>query len=149
MSLKQELVEELTLILDSKIASIKKDIELTQKSANEETKSSMGDKYETGRAMAQNEKLKKQSILNNFLLLKKTLIQITFNDSEKIQFGSLVALDQMNVFISIALGEIEYKGNKYFCISPTTPLGKKLINKVKGDEIKLNKQVQILKVQNA
>ena len=43
------------LFQEAKIAEIKATIKKVQESGNNEQKSSMGDKYETGRAMSQNE----------------------------------------------------------------------------------------------
>ena len=43
-------------VIDQKLLLAKQTMEMAQESANEENKSSVGDKYETGRAMAQQER---------------------------------------------------------------------------------------------
>ena len=60
-----------------RIAATQEAIYTAQLSANEETKSSAGDKYETGRAMAQLEIEKNTAQLAEALKLKQMLKQIS------------------------------------------------------------------------
>ena len=53
LAVKQELYQLLLSRLDQDITALEQDVRDLQLSANEETKSSAGDKYETGRAMIQ------------------------------------------------------------------------------------------------
>lgn len=89
---------------------ISKAIEHAQLAANEETKSSAGDKYETGRAMMQLE-IEKQSVqLAEAMKLKHVLSQINpEKTTETIQSGSLVFTDQGNFYISISAGKLIWK----------------------------------------
>jgi len=103
MSVKIKLYERCLAFVEQRIASSQKAIEHAQQAANEETKSSAGDKYETGRAMMQLE-IEKQSVqLGEAMKLKQTLTQINpEKTTDSIQSGSLVYTDQGN-FISLSV----------------------------------------------
>jgi len=71
------------------------------------TKSSAGDKHETGRAMAQLEQEKLSSQLGQLTLLKEALAKIEPDEKhESIQFGSLIKTGNGYFFLSIGLGKI-------------------------------------------
>ncbi|WP_028980371.1 3-oxoacyl-ACP synthase [Sporocytophaga myxococcoides] len=139
MSVKIKLYELCTAFVEQRIASSQKAIEHAQLAANEETKSSAGDKYETGRAMMQLE-IEKQSVqLGEAMKLKQVLSQINpEKTSDSIQSGSLVFTDQGNFYISISAGKLDFEGITYFAISPVSPLGALLMTKKSGDVVQLN-----------
>lgn len=139
MSVKIKLYELCVAFVEQRIASSQKAIEHAQLAANEETKSSAGDKYETGRAMMQLE-IEKQSVqLAEAMKLKHVLSQINpEKTTETIQSGSLVSTDQGNFYISISAGKLDLEGMTYFAVSPVSPIGALLIGKKSGDAILLN-----------
>ncbi|MCR6639975.1 MAG: GreA/GreB family elongation factor [Sporocytophaga sp.] len=139
MSVKIKLYELCVAFVEQRIASSQKAIEHAQLAANEETKSSAGDKYETGRAMMQLE-IEKQSVqLAEAMKLKHVLSQINpEKTTETIQSGSLVFTDQGNFYISISAGKLDLEGMTYFAVSPVSPIGALLIGKKSGDTILLN-----------
>ncbi len=112
------------------------------------TKSSAGDKHETGRAMAQLEQEKLSKQLNNALELRNTLGKIDLSQPlTPIQFGSLVETSSGTFFISVSLGSIRVDEKDIFCISPVTPMGKALINGTVGQSISFNGQaIKILDI---
>jgi len=110
-----------------------------QASANEESKSSTGDKYETGRAMMHLETEKAATQLADALNMKRALDQIDIDKSSNTaKMGSIVITDNGNFFIAVAIGKIEIRKKDYFVISPLSPLGKELINRKVGDKIVVN-----------
>ena len=99
-----------------------------QLSANEETKSSAGDKYETGRAMAQLEIEKNSLQRAESLKLKQVLDQIEpAGKTLRVQRGSLVHTNQGSFYIAISAGQFIIRNKIYFAISPASPIGQKLI----------------------
>ena len=107
-----------------------------QESLNSETKSSAGDKHETGRAMLQLEREKVGHQLSEIEKLKEALNKININQSlQTVGLGSLVLTDSNNYFISISAGKFSVDGNDYFALSPNTPIGKLLIGKQPTDKI--------------
>ncbi|GAL85482.1 hypothetical protein MYP_2711 [Sporocytophaga myxococcoides] len=139
MSVKIKLYELCVAFVEQRIASSQKAIEHAQLAANEETKSSAGDKYETGRAMMQLE-IEKQSVqLGEAMKLKQVLSQINpEKTTDTIQSGSLVFTDQGNFYISISAGKLDIDGITYFAVSPVSPIGTLLIGKNSGETIILN-----------
>lgn len=117
----------LQTILD-RITRTQGDIQHVQLAANEETKSSAGDKYETGRAMAQLEIEKSSAQLAESLKLKQQLEKISPDQfSTTIQTGSLVHTNHGNFYIAVSIGQLVMNGEPYFIISPVSPLAKQLL----------------------
>src|SRR5687768_16275702 len=107
--------------ISKRIESSRYAMAAAQQSANEETKSSSGDKYETGRAMAQLEIEKHSVQLAESLKLKNALDQIRIdNVSPFVQSGSLVVTDRDSFFIAISLGKVILQGKAYLVISPSS-----------------------------
>lgn len=125
--------------LQRKIDEVHTAIRDAQQSANEETKSSAGDKYETGRAMAQLEieKLSAQlSVLQNQMQeVVRTNPDVT---SISVGVGSLVYTDQALFFIATNAGEFTVRGKKVFAISPQAPLAQKMLGRAAGEVINMN-----------
>lgn len=136
---KVKLLRHCNQILETRQAEIKQQIAVVQQSANEETKSSAGDKYETGRAMAQLEiekLVRQQAELGN---MKRVLDQLKMDrNPQNIGPGSLVYSNDNLYFISIPLGKIELEDGIWFCISPASPIGSLLMGKKNGDRITWN-----------
>ncbi len=113
-----------------------------------DSKSTAGDKHETGRAMMHLEQEKLSQQLNSINELKEALAKINPEDKHvTIQFGSLVQTNKGYFFFSIGLGKIQVKNESVFCLSITTPLGKLLAGKKKGDIMYLNGEIEILHVE--
>ena len=110
-------------------------INFAQNSANEETKSSSGDKYETGRSMMQLEIEKFSSQLAEGLKLKRTLSQIKKGVVyQTVQPGSIVFTNNGNFFISISAGKLNVEGTDYMAISYSSPIGQELFGKKEKEE---------------
>ena len=127
-SLKHQLHAHCLNFVQERIHQAQEVIRHAQQSANEETKSSSGDKYETGRAMAQLEIEKSSQQLAEALQLKNTLEKISPDvRSEVVQPGSLVITDQGNFYIAISAGQFQLDGINYVIISPASPLARVLL----------------------
>lgn len=106
-----------------------------QESLNSETKSSAGDKHETGRAMVQleQEKLGQQQQELDKMAQILRMVDIG-SSSEKIGLGNLVRTSSASYFISISSGVFKTEeSDSIFCISPSTPIAKLLLGKEVGD----------------
>jgi transcription elongation GreA/GreB family factor len=139
MSIKEALYSHCEEQLKKRIELIQSEIKLVQASANEETKSSAGDKYETGRAMAQLEVERQQAqlVAAESLLLSLQNIQ-TVKVIGRVIPGSLVTTSQGVYYISISLGIVEILSDRYFVVSPESPVGKVMLGKTIGQEVHLN-----------
>ena len=143
---KEKIVEKAKEILEGKIAEIEKAIFNVQNAANEESKSSMGDKYETGRAMAQNDRAMLEVQKGEFLNDKSVLENINFNQvSVNIRPGSIVETSIGIFLLSISLGKIDIDGKSIMLISVKSPIGTLLLGKNKSDKLNLNgKLIEVL-----
>ncbi len=119
---------------NEKISIAQEAIDNAQSSANEETKSSSGDKYETGRSMMQLEIEKYSTQLSEGIKLKKVLAQINVDKIyQTVQLGSLVTTNNGNYFISISAGKLNLEGVDYLAISFSSPIGQILAGKKAND----------------
>ncbi|CAN5218683.1 hypothetical protein BH09BAC3_BH09BAC3_26450 [soil metagenome] len=141
MSITEQLYNHCLEYVRSRIVAAEDAILDAQLSANEETKSSAGDKYETGRAMAQLEIEKNTVQLNESRKLLNALEQIQQpkgSASRKIQIGSVAVTNQGNYYVAISAGKFLVNRVEYFAISPAAPIGKLLIGCLKGDRFDFN-----------
>ena len=145
---RQQLLSQCHTVVNQRIASAQEAIRMAQESANQEGKSSAGDKYETGRAMAQLEIEKASSQLAEANKLNQALEQVPTDASgPTAKPGSLVITNQGNYFISIAAGRLTVEEQTWFAISVGSPLGAKLMGKKEGDIVEMmGKKVVLEKV---
>ena len=136
MKLKQQLYSKCQEVLNSRLEVIQNSIKDIEDSFHSETKSSAGDKHETGRAMLQLEREKAGNQLAELKKLNETLQRINVNQlHNKVTLGSIVKTTELNYFISLSVGEIILGNEIYFGISMATPMGKLLLSKSVGDLI--------------
>lgn len=128
--MKEEIINISTELLKSKIDRLKTELTLLDKSQNSETKSSMGDKYETSREMMQRERDQLSQNLSIFLKMQDQFLKINFNtNNQSVTIGNLVTTNYGQFLISIALGEIKFKQENIYVISLASPIGKILLGK--------------------
>ncbi|MDF2931011.1 MAG: hypothetical protein K0R36_342 [Chryseobacterium sp.] len=113
----------------------------TRASSND-TKSSMGDKYETGREMLQQEINNVQRQLNETLNQQSFLQKLSTEICSKVQNGALVKTDKGLFYISASLGEITFENHKIMTISSESPLAKAMFGKKVADEFAVNNITQ-------
>ena len=132
--------------VEQRIETSKQAMRHAQDSANMEEKSSAGDKYETGRAMAQIERDKAAQQLDEALKLKSILNQIKPNvKNDKVIQGSLVITKDNLFYLAISIGKIIIDGLDFLIIAPTSPIGQILLHSKVGDQFTFNKKVHIIK----
>lgn len=142
---KKEIHDQCLGVASNKQNEITTAISRIRESLLSESKSTAGDKHETGRAMLQLEREKLGLQLKNnesiYTILKK--IDPTKN-TQKIALGSLVKTDQRIYYLSVSLGKIIVKETPVFAISPITPIGKLLLGKTQGDTFIFNGKSQTI-----
>lgn len=135
MSIKEELLQACIKEIEIQIKHEKQAIERAKEAANAETKSSAGDKYETGRAMMQMEQEKYTLKLAESLKLRDQIGRIdTSKTHTEVQTGALVETDMDTFFIAINIDEIEIDNIEYVPISISSPLGRSLQGAKSGEE---------------
>jgi hypothetical protein len=139
MKVKKEAYEQCQKFVNERLQTIEKTIRSSKKALASETKSSAGDKHETGRAMLQLEMEKAGQQLQTISLLKETLSKIDFSkNSEIAHLGSIIITAKRNYFLSISAGQLVIENNVYFAISTSSPIGKLLLGKQMNETVFFN-----------
>jgi hypothetical protein len=108
-------------------------------SLNDETKSSAGDKHETGRAMLQINRENAGKQLMGLENLQRLLPKIDIKTAtDYARLGSLVHTNHGNYFISISHGAVTIGKITYYCVALQAPIGAELSGKKKGDNFVFN-----------
>ena len=134
MTQKTKLIEHIQGLIQEKVTALNRQIIQIQEAQQDDTKSSAGDKFETGREMLQAE-------LNKYALQKAKLEESlgvlasinTQTAHSEVELGSLVQTTQADYFIAIGLGHLQVEGQSLYVISLASPLGKALHHKRKGE----------------
>ncbi|MFT7899978.1 3-oxoacyl-ACP synthase [Tenacibaculum ascidiaceicola] len=140
MNIKEELYKQCELYVNKRLQTVEESISSHQNALQSETKSSAGDKHETGRAMLQLEMEKASQQLNGIAQMKETLAKINTDATSKIaHLGSVVmTTSTINYFISVSVGLLTFENKKYFAISPSSPIGKLILGKKEGESFEFN-----------
>jgi transcription elongation GreA/GreB family factor len=147
--MKKQIFKRLNEMLNQRIDAAKKSIEEVIEARDEETKSTIGDKYETGRVMVEMEMDKLNEQLEQALTLKKNLSYVKVDSvSQQVEYGSIVKTNLGTYFIAVGLGVIEVENQKIFCISLASPIGQAIRDKKTGDKVQFqNRVIEILKIE--
>ncbi|NML56124.1 hypothetical protein [Chryseobacterium cheonjiense] len=141
---KSKLLDTVKTKLSEKIQKFEKLIEDTRAS-NNDTKSSMGDKYETGREMLQQEINNLQRQLNEALSQQSLLRKVNTESSVKVQNGALIETDKGLFYIAASIGEIIYDNRKVMTVSTESPLAKAMTGLITGQSFTINNTSQTVK----
>ncbi len=137
--IKQKLLDECHEYVEKRLHRIQGSIADIQESLTTETKSTAGDKHETGRAMLQLEREKAGKQLAEVQKLQEIIHKIDISlTSAPIHLGSLVITSKGNYFLSISIGKIIIDSESYFVIAANSPIGKLLLGKTAGDSFSFN-----------
>ena len=133
-STKSQIQANLRSILENTLKEARREYLLAKESRDSDTKSSAGDKFETGREMMQREMDKLSALVDNTLNSIAKLDRIAdLPASMVISEGSLVETDQETYFISIGYGKL----GSVYAISIESPLGVELKGKKVGDCVEM------------
>ncbi|WP_407405973.1 hypothetical protein [Chryseobacterium sp.] len=129
--------------IQQKIQTFTSLIEETRASSND-TKSSMGDKYETGREMLQQEINNLQRHLNETLLQQNKISKISAEPCTKVQNGALVKTNKGLFYVSVSVGEIVLDGKKIMTVSEESPLVKAMFGMKVDEQFSINTIQQVI-----
>lgn len=141
-SKKSEIQANLRYILEKSVEEARREYVLAKESRDSDTKSSAGDKFETGREMMQREMDKwSAQIDQNSISLNKLDRIADLAPAKVVSEGSLVETDQETYFISIGYGKLE----SVYAISIESPLGTVLKGKKVGDRVEMRGRIITIK----
>lgn len=137
--MKKELHQFCQEYIDSRIRRIQAQIAEVKSALTSESKSTAGDKHETGRAMLQLEREKLGQRLLEVEKMQQILKKVPLESTkDNVILGSLVRTDKAMYFIGISAGKLQTEGNEVFCISTKTPIGQLLLGKTAGEVFEFN-----------
>ena len=118
--------------LNSEVASL-------QESRHSDTKSSAGDKHETGRAMMDQELQQLNQQREKTLRIQSELKHLTNAPCDAAARGAAVETDRMIYFISISFGKLPLDGAKpVYALSPVSPAAQAMLGKRAGETFEIN-----------
>ena len=136
---KQKILSQYQTLLQDKIDIYQDLIASLTEDAQNDAKSSAGDKHETtlSKLHIEQEKIAqklKEALEQRAILSKLDIDQVT----NRIVLGSLVKTNHLTVLVATALPKITVDNQTIFAISPQSPLGIQLIGKSVNDEFTVN-----------
>jgi stress response protein YsnF len=129
-SIKERLYKACEAYVEERIKRIEDSMAGMESDLENETKSSAGDKYETGREMINLEINKLAEQLQQFKNLRNTLnIAKSRTNNGSAQLGTAVKTNMANYFIAIPADRIIVDGDEYFAIGANSPIAQLLLHK--------------------
>ena len=139
--IKSQLYQEIVLRLEENIQEAQLAYAQAKESRDSDTKSSAGDKYETGREMMQREMDKCSALIDqnrhSMQIIQHVPIHRTYESIDK---GALIVTDRGTYYMLVGLGKISLEQKDYFAISPESPIGSLFLGKKVGEFILLREQ---------
>jgi transcription elongation GreA/GreB family factor len=146
---KNIILKKLNELVGSRLEAVRKSIEDAIESRDEETKNTMGDKYETGRVMVEMEMDKLQEQLDQLIKQKKVLSNLKSDAVlDHVDFGSLVQTNLGKYFVAVGLGMLTIDNEKIYCISLASPVGQAIRDKKAGETVNFQgRDIKIIKIE--
>lgn len=139
INFKNALKNKAALILNERVETSLAAMNEAQSSANEEGKSSAGDKYETSRAMAQIDRdihaRQLESARKELTLVQNADVSVFHN---RIGFGSYVEASNGKYFFLAGIGAVSFENQFIFFLSISSPVGKSFSGKATGEKVVFN-----------
>lgn len=125
--------------VQERVNNAQEQIQSIQQAANDDTKSTAGDKHETGRAMMHLEREKADLQLIEAQKLANLLERVKINISpSSVQTGSLVTTTQGQFFICIGAGKLKWESETVWAVAPTSPIAQAMIGKQPNESYSIN-----------
>lgn len=139
INLKQKLLQACRDFAEEKLKAVQNTLNELSDSVGSDSKSTAGDKHETGRAMLHLEQEKTGEQLLQAQDTLRALDKINIHKSSPtIAPGSLVKTNKGSFFIAISAGKITIDKIDYYAVSPKAPIAQKLIGLAVGGQVKFN-----------
>lgn len=96
-------------------------------------------KYDSFREEIQEEIYHLDKQMFELKTMQTNMAKVLNSTFSKVQLGSVVITNKARFYISVSLGEFFYEGDRFYAISPESPIAKKMMNLKVGDDFVLNK----------
>jgi len=136
---RKELKQLVLNVLNNQIEVIQNQISSLSEDAQNDAKSSAGDKHETGLAMMHLEQEKLNVKLIELFDMQQIALKLSESKTvEKVVLGSIVKTNKAVFYLSVPIQQVNYKNVQIFCVSVHAPLIQHLLNKEVGAEVTFN-----------
>ncbi|MEF9476452.1 hypothetical protein OWR28_00560 [Chryseobacterium sp. 1B4] len=132
---KSDIRDFVKMTIAEKIEKLKNFIEFTLEASRDIKKTP---KYDSMREEMQEEIYQMQRQLGALNDLKRNMAKVLNTATQRVQLGSLVITNKARFYISVSLGEF-FEGDRFYAISPESPMAKRMMGMKPGDEFTLNK----------
>lgn len=137
LEIKSALLEKCHLHIANRRAKVENVISDIMESLEDETKSSAGDKHETGRAMLQIDREQAGEQLKEIGKIEEALSKVDIKvKSDYVRLGSVVHTSTNRFFIAVSAGELKVDGRSFYAMALSSPMGQLLLGKKKGDVVR-------------
>ncbi|WP_031526786.1 hypothetical protein [Dyadobacter crusticola] len=140
---KANVLEKLKEILDEKLLISWNAMEAAQQSANDQGKSSVGDKYETSRSMGQLDRNMHARQYEQTRLERLILERVNAHEvSQRVAVGTLLNTTAGWFFVAVSLGAVKINEETVLAVSSSSPVGASLLGKEVGSKFEFMKKQQ-------
>lgn len=132
--MKSTILQYVKIYLDQRMQTSLDAMNAAQESANGESKSSAGDKYETSRAMGHLDRDMHARMYQQTREERKLVERIDESiNFKKGALGAFISTSMGNFFLSVSIGQVKVDEKPVMIISPQSPIGALLMGKMVGD----------------
>lgn len=132
---KSDIRDFVKMTIAGKIEKLKNFIEFTLEASRDIKKTP---KYDSMREEMQEEIYQMQRQLGALNDLKRNMAKVLNTATDRVQLGSLVITNKARFYISVSLGEFFFEGDRFYAISPESPMAKKMMGMKPGAAFTLN-----------
>lgn len=144
---KAQLKKEALRSLHENLSDLNAQLSALQEASSEETKSSAGDKYETGRESIRQSRNLLEKQLQTIRQWESKIQQIPVEPVPDIREGALILLDLGWVWVSVSFGRVVVQSSEIQGVSVASPLILAMNGKMKGDVVSFrDRDIEILDI---
>lgn len=122
-------------IISEKIRKLENFIDFTLEASRDIKKTP---KYDSIPEEIQEEIYQMQKQLGAFYEMNRNMVKVLNTTSEEVRLGSVVLTNKARFYISVSLGEFFYEGDRFYAISPESPLAQRMLGMRVGNSFTLN-----------
>ena len=122
-------------MISGKVKTLEFYLNFTLEASREIKKTS---KYDSIREEMQDEIYHLDKQMANLKNMQQQMKKVLNSESERAKLGSLVITNKARFYISVSLGEFFFEGDRFYAISPESPMAQKIMGMKAGEEFTLN-----------
>ncbi|MBD3628063.1 hypothetical protein [Cyclobacterium sp.] len=147
LAMKRKLQRAALAMVQDKMDDLNDQIAALHEASQSETKSSAGDKYETGRESINQSRSLLEKQLSLIGQWRNKLKKIRIGPISQVYEGALIEFGGALIWVAVPLGKLELEGREFQLVSENSPLIQVLASKREGEgAVFRGQQIEILKI---